>query len=167
MRRSGRISFAVAVLLGCAGAARAAEPARVPSSYETAARELCHQVCGAGTLQAGAEMMTRVVNNPELAGSEDVVRGWYVSVIGLWDREAAMAEDYESAFSEQEIRDLLAFYRTPLGQKALAELPSLVRKESELLGREMTAHQPELEAVLKPRLAELEEKQNALEEKKP
>jgi hypothetical protein len=164
MRTFLKIGFAAACLLTFAHTARAAEP---PASHEQAARELCRLVCGSGSLKVGGEMMNRVVQNPETADLEDVFRGWYVSAMELWDREGAMADDYKAAFSEPELRNLLAFYRTPLGQKALAQLPALARKEAELLGREMTAHQPELETVLVPRLKELEEKQKADEEKKP
>jgi hypothetical protein len=33
---------------------------------------------------------------------------------------------YEQRFTQQEIRDVVAFYRTPTGQKMLAELPGLM-----------------------------------------
>ena len=33
---------------------------------------------------------------------------------------------YEQRFSQKEIRDVIAFYRTPTGQKMLAELPGLM-----------------------------------------
>ena len=33
---------------------------------------------------------------------------------------------YASHFTEQELRDLLAFYQSPLGQKALAEEPKVL-----------------------------------------
>ena len=35
----------------------------------------------------------------------------------------ASARIYASHFTEQELKDLLAFYQTPLGQKAIAEEP--------------------------------------------
>lgn len=143
MRTSNGIASVVTVLLAWLGAAEAA-----PSAHEKAARELCRLVCGAGSLQAGGEMMTRVVNDPEIADLADVYRGWYVSVMALWDRESAMAPDYMAAFSESELREILDFYRTPLGGKALTEVPALARREAAALGREMTAHQPELEAAL-------------------
>jgi hypothetical protein len=157
----------VALLLSCAGAAAAAEPAKPLSSHEQAARTLCGLVCGAGSLQTGAEIMSQVHGNPELGDMEDVFRGWFVSAMSLWDREGDMAPDYMAAFSEQEMRDLIAFYQTPLGRKALTKLPELVRKEAELSGREAGAHEAELETVLAPRLKELEEKKKAEEEKKP
>jgi hypothetical protein len=164
----GRIGLTVALLLGWTGSGRAAEPAKAVSGHEQAARELCRVVCGAGSVQTGVEVMSRVKENPETADMEDVFRGWYVSAMKIWDREGAMAQDYMAAFSEQEMRDLLAFYRTPLGQKALAKLPELVRKEAELSGREAGTHEGELETLLAPRLKELEDKKKkADEEKKP
>ena len=38
----------------------------------------------------------------------------------------ASAHYYASHFTEQELRDLLAFYQSPLGQKALAEEPKVL-----------------------------------------
>ena len=36
------------------------------------------------------------------------------------------AHFYASHFTEQELRDLLAFYQSPLGQKSLAEEPKVL-----------------------------------------
>jgi hypothetical protein len=38
----------------------------------------------------------------------------------------ASARIYATHFSEQELRDLLAFYQSPLGKKALAEEPKVL-----------------------------------------
>ena len=38
----------------------------------------------------------------------------------------AMIPLYEQRFSQQEIRDVIAFYKTPTGQKMLTELPGLM-----------------------------------------
>ena len=62
---------------------------------------------------------------------------------------------YDKHFSHQEIRGLIEFYRTPLGQKTLKELPAVVsesaqagQKWGEDLGRdsmkEVLAEHPDL-----------------------
>jgi len=38
-----------------------------------------------------------------------------------------MAKIYASDFTEQELKDLVAFYKTPLGQKLLAQEPRTVQ----------------------------------------
>jgi hypothetical protein len=46
----------------------------------------------------------------------------------------AAAHYYASHFSEQELRDLLSFYQSPLGQKALAEEPKVLDQSMTFAG---------------------------------
>ena len=56
---------------------------------------------------------------------------------------------YDKHFSDDEIRQLTAFYETPIGRKAVAELPKVVA-ESQQVGKEwgMTLGQESLNEVL-------------------
>lgn len=55
--------------------------------------------------------------------------------IAAVDLSAAMAEDairiYAKYFSERELADLVAFYRSPTGRKSIAVLPDVVRESAE------------------------------------
>lgn len=69
---------------------------------------------------------------------------------GLYDRIAPL---YAKAFTHQEIRELLAFYATPTGRKALAVMPGLSaesRSAAEALAREIG---PELKRRIAAALA--------------
>ena len=51
------------------------------------------------------------------------------------DLEGLLTDVYERHFSSDELRQLIAFYQTPIGQKLTAELPA-VTQESMQAGRE-------------------------------
>jgi len=44
-----------------------------------------------------------------------------------------LAEVYAETFTEQELKDILAFYRTPTGQKMVAKTPELSRRGQEMV----------------------------------
>jgi hypothetical protein len=52
--------------------------------------------------------------------------------------EKAAYPIYDKYFTEEELRDLVAFYKTPTGQKSIQVMPGIVResmeKANELLG---------------------------------
>jgi hypothetical protein len=57
-------------------------------------------------------------------------------------QEELMLGLYDKYFTQDEIRDLTAFYRTPTGQKTLTVLPSLygesIRRSNELIGEQVS-----------------------------
>ena len=59
---------------------------------------------------------------------------------------------YAKHFTQAEVRELLAFYGTDLGKKAIAALP-LIAQESAAVGQAWSAqHMPEVMATLERRL---------------
>jgi len=46
-----------------------------------------------------------------------------------------MAKIYASDFTEQELKDLVTFYKTPLGQKLLAQEPKTVQASMAYMGQ--------------------------------
>jgi len=135
--------------------ARAAEP----SSHEAAARHLV-QVCGGtGSAEAGAEaMMGMIRDNPELAPYEDVFRAWYKKVFAGGDLEGEIAKVYMKYFKEQELRDLAAFYETPLGRKAIATLPQVMKEGADIGMARAKEHESELVQMLDAAKAERQKK---------
>jgi len=55
---------------------------------------------------------------------------------------------YEEEFTEAEIRELIAFYETPTGRKALEKMPVLMQKGAKLGQDIAERHQAELQADL-------------------
>ena len=99
------------------------------SSHMKAAAELFGVVGGTKLAEAGAQgMMSMVRNNPELAPYEDVFKEWYKKIFAQGDFERQILELYAGAFSEEELRGLIDFYKSPLGAKALEKMPLLMRQ---------------------------------------
>lgn len=150
----------VLCVLWAAGAARAAVPPQAMSTHEQAARALYRQIGGAGVEKMRDQILQGVRERPVVAPLEDVFRGWFDGVIGRWDREGEMAQYYMAAFSEQELRDLLAFYQTPAGKKMIEKLPGLVKKEAQRSAHFSDEHRPELEIILAARRKGLTEEKD-------
>jgi uncharacterized protein len=119
------------------------------SSHLKAASELFAIVGGAKLAEAGAQgMMSMVKNNPELAPYEDVFREWYRKVFAAGEFERQILDLYVGAFSEQELRGLIEFYKSPLGAKALEQMPVLMRQGMGVGERLAQKHAGELQEML-------------------
>lgn len=131
------------VLLGAAP-----QPAPV-SSHEKAARELFRMVGGENLAVGGADaMMGMIRDNPEMAPYEHVFRAWYRKVLAESNLEDEMVKLYMETFSEKELREIAAFYRTPVGRKAIAVMPELMRKGAEVGMERAQEHAEELHEML-------------------
>lgn len=73
-----------------------------------------------------------------------------------WDTlKPEMISLYTGAFSEQELAQLIAFYRTPLGAKLLDTLPALNLASARLTQRQVQKAAPEVNRLLTEMSAEL------------
>ena len=65
-----------------------------------------------------------------------------------WSKmEPYMLEAYMNVFDEQEIRDIIVFYRTPTGQKLLDRMPQLMEESMRVTQRMMQDFAPRLQAL--------------------
>lgn len=119
------------------------------SSHEKAARELFRLAGGENLALGGAEaMMGMILGNPEMAPYEQVFRDWYQKVLAESNLQDEMVKLYMETFSEKELREIAAFYRTPVGRKAVAVMPELMRKGAEIGMARAQEHADELEEML-------------------
>jgi uncharacterized protein len=74
---------------------------------------------------------------PDAAAQEVKVafNEWFTETIKWEDLKPKMAEIYMQQFTEAELKDLIAFYQTPTGKKAIEKLPT-VTQQSAVVGRE-------------------------------
>ena len=132
------------------------------SGQERAARELYRIVGGESSAEAGAEAMLQMVHdNPQLAPYADVFRAWFKKVFAEGDLEGEMAAIWMKHFSEAEIRELIAFYQTPLGRKALKAMPEIMKEGAAIGLARANAHQGELEEMLHKAREERAKKEDA------
>jgi hypothetical protein len=119
------------------------------SPREQAARDLFHLTFTSKMADAGAEVVVAMFRQqPGMAPYEDVIRTWYRRVVTPENLESAVTKLYANSFTEDELRQLAAFYRSPLGQKSLTKMPEIMRQASEIGARLAQEHQGELQSML-------------------
>lgn len=141
-----RAVICLSLFVVLAGAAQA--PAGV-SSHEEAARELFRLSGGEDLALESAEAMLGVLGpNPEMAPYRQVFREWTQKVFNGADFEAEIVRLYVQTFSEKEIREITAFYKTPVGRKAISAMPELMRQGTEIGMKRAEEHAGELQEML-------------------
>jgi hypothetical protein len=145
-------------LLGIGALVAAATPllAEPSASHRAAAAELLQLMEVREQAQAAVEKVLdmQLAQNPGMRAQREVILDWLREVVGsqeMMDRFAAL---YVERFTEAELRELIAFYRTPTGKRAVRELPALM-EQGMLIGQELgQKHQAELERRLAAHVAQ-------------
>jgi uncharacterized protein len=129
--------FAVILAVGCASLAATAARAQEPSAGAlAAARDMLAAKGGAAVFDPVVPGVIETVKNSFLPTNPNLLRE-------LNDVAALLRKDYEpkraeilnnitrifaQRFTEQELKDLTAFYKTPLGQKMIREEPVAIEQ---------------------------------------
>lgn len=110
----------------------------------------------AEAVEFGAMADAIIKGNPMLGPYRSVIIQWAEKYMSWQKMGPKLAALYSRAFTRAELEDLIRFYETPTGRKAVRVLPELA-KEGTLIG-ETVAHQHirELQRMIKARTAELE-----------
>jgi hypothetical protein len=156
MRKTAWALALLSFLISTAGLA--AETAASP--HEQAAQEL-YAMAGGRDLakQAGNAMVAQMASNPALAPYQDVFTDWVQKIFAGDTLDVEMVRIYVATFSESELRQLIAFYKTPIGQKALQKMPELMQKGMAIGQKLAQDHMPELQAAIAARKRELDKAQ--------
>jgi len=127
-----------------------AQEAPAVTSHQKAARDLYRMVGGANTAEADADAMLSAMtgSNPQLAEYNDVIKKWYQKVFASGTFEMEIGNLYAQFFTEQEIKELMVFYKTPLGQKTLKTLPEIMKQGAMIGAKHAEANIEELRAML-------------------
>ncbi|NIS95288.1 MAG: DUF2059 domain-containing protein, partial [Nitrosopumilaceae archaeon] len=90
----------------------------------------------------------------KIQGYEDILQNFY-NKYSNWDVvKEEVLKMYTETFTEKELKELTAFYKSPTGQKALSEMPPLMVKTIALGQKNIEKHLPELQAEIEKRRAE-------------
>ena len=121
-----------------------------------AARALVDAMDTAETMQESAElgMQNELARNPQLSGYSDIVNK-YVEMALDWDE---ISEDvirtYANHFTADELRQLTAFYQSPIGQRFVEVSPQLNASIQEITARRMQNVMPQMQQELMQRMME-------------
>jgi hypothetical protein len=95
----------------------------------------------------------QIKQNPAIAKLKDVMRAFLTKYISY----AAIKEDlmtiYCEEFTEEELKAMAAFYRTPVGKKCAQRVPVLMAKGSQLGMKRVQDNQAELQQMIQKELA--------------
>jgi hypothetical protein len=92
--------------------------------------------------------------NPALGQFRDIMLDFMRQYMSWKSLERGFVDDYMETFSEAEIDDMVAFYRTPTGAKAISAVPSLLKRGSERGMTQVEKHLPELQKRIQERVKE-------------
>ena len=139
-------------------AALLAVGARPAAAQEPLRHELALQLLEAMRMpeQIQASLATVVATQarlyPDVPGLPEVLREFLARYV-TWDAmKEEYAELYAGAFTEEELREMTAFYRGATGQKLARATPQLTRLGAELGERTLRAHAAELDAMIARRV---------------
>jgi uncharacterized protein len=121
-----------------------------PATHRDAAIQLLVESGVQAAMVAMTDVMlrTQMEANPIIRPYEGVLREF----LGKYTSFDALREDfarlYMDRFDELQLRQLIAFYQTPVGKLAVHELPKLVQDGAALGKRKVEEHMPELKQMM-------------------
>ncbi len=93
--------------------------------------------------------------NPNLGPFEDILRSFLAKYANWSNLKAGVAELYMNEFTENELREMINFYKTETGKKAAEKMPILFSKGAELGRQAVEDHKGELIEAIQKRAKEL------------
>lgn len=97
-----------------------------------------------------------VQQQPAMAMFRDVMEAWVIKYMSLAEMGPTMSRLYAETFTEDELRALVAFYRTPVGRQLARMTPKLAERGALLGAAVAQRHAGELEQQMRGRMAELQ-----------
>lgn len=86
--------------------------------------------------------------NPQLQADKQVIESFLQKYIGWQAMKEDIAHMYVETFSLQELKDMNAFYITPVGQKVITIVPQLVQQRNQLAMSRLQQHIGELRELV-------------------
>ncbi|MEP6993045.1 MAG: DUF2059 domain-containing protein [Acidobacteriota bacterium] len=143
-------------------AAKAPAAAPTPTAAQSAAAmeffkaiKLEESIPGTSAAMIDSELS----RNPGMAPYRDVMVNWLKKYMTWKAMLPELIQAYSETYSEAELKDLTAFYKTPVGQKSLQKAPELVQKTAMIGAKLGQEHSEELKTLMNARRDELMKQQ--------
>jgi hypothetical protein len=124
------------------------------NSHERAAAELIELLKLRETNAAAVELMVESMagQDPALAAIRDVFVDFF-NEFSQWDTlYPEYLRMYRDAYTEAELRELIAFYKTPVGLKTVELTPRLMQEGAVIGQQKIQPHLPELQRRIQARI---------------
>jgi hypothetical protein len=90
---------------------------------------------------------------------KEVMRKFFAKYISYAALKDDLVKIYTEEFSEEELRQVVAFYKTPAGKKLVEKSPALMGKWMQLSTNRITKHENELKQMLEDEVKKQKDKQ--------
>ena len=165
MRRKLSLAIAIAVLHLTSAAGHAdqvSKSAKVEEFFRLAKMdEMLRQTLTLATNQFKSgviQQMLGVKLPPEMEKRVDAFEEKVTAAIGdalAWEKlKPDYVKLFAGAYTEAEIDDILAFYRSPTGQSMVAKSPSLMAKSGEIVQQRLSETQSQVQALMREFISE-------------
>jgi hypothetical protein len=99
------------------------------------------------------QKMLDVTPTPEQTKANDELQDKVAAILTgalSWGKlKPAYAKLYASAYTEEELDGIVAFYKSPAGQAMISNSPSIMTKANEIVQRQLASAMPEIRKLLK------------------
>ncbi len=141
------------LLFRCLLAATILQPLAAPAdeaSQRAAAATLLSNMEMEKVMSQSVDQMLQmqVQQNPAIAPYQAQIKAFLTKHMSWEAMKDDMAKIYAAEFTEPELKELNAFYQTPLGKKTLQKMPTLLAKGAEIGQKRVQEHLPELQAAI-------------------
>jgi hypothetical protein len=149
MKRVMAVALAVLVLV-----ATAAAQDEAPKSHKAAAEALLKTMDFDKQIATSVDQMVamQIKANPKMAQFKGVMTKFLKKHMSYASLKGDLVKMYTEAFTEKELKDLTAFYKTPLGKKLLQKQPALMQKGAELGAKKVQDNAAELRKMIEDEL---------------
>jgi uncharacterized protein len=104
------------------------------------------------------QLKYQIKNQPGLVEYKVILKRFLLKYMGWTSMKNDLIRLYVEAFSESELRDLIKFYRTSIGQKMLQQQSVLAQKGALIGTKKVNDHLEELTSMVKAEAARIEQR---------
>ena len=90
----------------------------------------------------------QIQQNPALQAKRKGMRTFFARYMSWASLEGDFIRIYTDAFTEEELKQLTVFYKTPVGQKSIRLMPEMMKKGGEIGNRRVQENMNELVKLL-------------------
>lgn len=95
-----------------------------------------------------AALNSQIQVNPQLKPYEAKMRQFLAKYMSWKSLQEDFTTMYMKAFTEDEFKQIVAFYKTPVGKKSLQQMPTLLEQGAAIGAKRVQDHMPELQKML-------------------
>jgi hypothetical protein len=108
------------------------------------------------TYQESIEKMleVQIKQNPSIAPLKDTMLKFFNKYMGWESMKEDMAKIYMKNFTDKELKELIIFYKTPIGRKTAMLMPVLTSEGAALGQKRVQENMHELQMMIKEKMSE-------------